>query len=387
MRRLGLVIAAAAALAALAPAGAQAGGGLAACELSPGQGLPPGGTPAYNLEVQRRGVPCRTAVAVMRGFHRCRTRTGTTCREPVERVWHCAGRSDRATPTMHGSFACSAPGGRRVRGTYWQEKRACFGAAARDPELPCRNDARTAVPQPGNDPDMSWVWPATEDPKGHMAFVGDSHTYHWAAALRTLIDADRLGATRLSQPGCFFNTQVGGFSQSCLDWYRGVIQWLRDHPIVTTLFVTASADTPVTVLAGQTYRDVKAEGFRQAFREVPPSVKHVIVLRDSTRSTQPALDCIDAAIAARTRRLEGLCPVPRAAALAQEVAIDAVKSMDDRRYSSIDLSRYLCRAASCYPVVGGVRTNADVWGHLYPSFTRTLGPYLLREYRRLQSTW
>ncbi len=373
------------------PDAARAGIAYRACELSPGQQLPPGGTPAYNLTVQRRGVSCRDAVAVMRAFHRCRTRTGTTCDRRLVGGWRCNGRSDRADPTMYGSFGCAASGARRVRGTYWQEKRFCFGAAARDPALPCRNDARVGFPRPGRgDPDRSWDWspPAPSDrPAGQVALIGDSHTHHWSGAMSIVLAANRWAGHKLAQPGCFFNEEVWGFSESCMDWYRGVQGWLAAHPEVHTIFVTATADSPVFVPTGRTYEQVKTDGFRRAFQAVPASVKHIVVLRDTTRSTTESLACIDAAMARRTQRLAPLCGLPRGEALRTDLSVAAVKSLDDPRYSSVDLSRYMCGATDCHPVVGGVRVNVDIWGHLFMSFTRTLGPYLLREVRKLEASW
>jgi hypothetical protein len=368
------------------PATAPAATGFRTCTLSPGQQLPPGGTPAYDLTVQRRATPCGDAVAVMRAFHRCRTATGTTCDRRLPGGWRCTGTSDRATPTMRGSFSCRRSGAGRVRGTYWQERRACFGAAARDPALPCRDEARTAVPT-GPDSDGTWNWPqGMDNANGGVALVGDSHTVHWASALWTVLQAQRWGGIRFSSPGCYVNTRVGGFSSVCAEWYGEVQQFLRTHPQVSTLFVTASGDTPVGV-APEQYATVKTEGFREAFRAVPASVEHIIVLRDTTRSTPSTLSCIDAAIAARAQRLAPLCPLPKAAALADDLAVTAARSLHDPRYSVIDLTRYLCTSRACHPVVGGVRVNQDQWGHLNSTFTRTLGPYLLREVRRLQAAW
>jgi hypothetical protein len=47
----------------------------------------------------------------------------------------------------------------------------------------------------------------------------------------------------------------------------------------------------------------------------------------------------------------------------------------------------MCGNASCYPVVGGTLVNGDQFGHLRMTFSRTLGPYLLRAVRRLEASW
>jgi hypothetical protein len=221
----------------------------------------------------------------------------------------------------------------------------------------------------------------------HIALIGDSHTFHWRAALNVVLQAQSWDGYVLTDSGCFFNEEVGGFSQGCLDWYHRAQAWIRDHPEVDTIFLTSNADTPLPPRAGQTYEQVKTDGFRRALLALPSTVKHVIVLRDLTRAAPGTFGCIAAAIAAGTSRLAPLCPVPRSVALREDLAVAAVKSLHDPRFEYIDLSRYVCSAVNCYPVVGGAQVNADIYGHLLTPFMRTLGPYLLRELRRREASW
>jgi hypothetical protein len=370
-----------------------------ACELTPAAQDPPGGTPAYNLAVQRRGTTCAVAKQVMVAFHRCRTTTGSRCARRVLSAWRCIGRRDAGTPTFRGTFTCRAPG-RRVRGSYQQDTPSCFGAAARDPELRCFSATRAVFPALGqSDPDMGWVCdpgvvagacvsgvpPARA--RAHVALVGDSHTYHWRSALTVVTDAERWRLYTLSTGGCFFSDAVKRFSPGCADWYEGVQGWFRQHPEVHTVFVTSNADTPVAVGAGETLRDVKIEGFRRAWQRLPRTVRHIVVLRDLTNSTQGTFDCVTRAVQAGTQRLAPLCSQPRAKVLREDVGVVAARRLRAERYGSIDLSSFQCSRTRCFPVVGGVMVNGDIYGHLNPSFMRTLGPYLLREVRRLRASW
>jgi hypothetical protein len=47
------------------------------------------------------------------------------------------------------------------------------------------------------------------------------------------------------------------------------------------------------------------------------------------------------------------------------------------RTTAVDLTRFFCDRATCYPVVGGVLVYHDQ-NHMTPLFARTLGPYLER---------
>jgi hypothetical protein len=53
---------------------------------------------------------------------------------------------------------------------------------------------------------------------------------------------------------------------------------------------------------------------------------------------------------------------------------------------SIDLTPFMCTASDCLPVVGGVLVHKDR-GHLTRAFSASLGPFLLRDLRRLMRAW
>ena len=83
-------------------------------------------------------------------------------------------------------------------------------------------------------------------------------------------------------------------------------------PEIDTVFVTSNADTPVGASAGKTMDEVKIDGFRRAWRALPRTVRHLVVLRDLTKSTPQTFECVLAASSAATQRLAPLCPLPRA---------------------------------------------------------------------------
>lgn len=371
----------------------------APCSLSLQDRSPPGGTPAYNLSVKKRKTSCLVAKRVMRSFHRCRMESGISCGRKVLKTWRCSGRKDAGAPTFRGTFTCSS-GSRRVIGSYEQDTPRCFGAPARDPLRPCFNPTTSMFPAPSTpDPDETWKCDASiapgacvfgtdaDDIKGHFALVGDSHALHWRPALNVVARVKRWRGYSLDTGGCFFSAAVGAFSTGCISFYEHVLSWISRHPEIDTVFVTQNADTPVAVPPGTTSLEVKVDGFRRAWAALPKTVKRVIVLHDTTITTDATFTCVVRVVTEGRQRPGTTCPLERSFALRQDTAVETVRRLRSKRYASIDLSRYLCGPRHCYPVIGGVLVNGDVWGHLNSTFMRTLGPYLLREIERLEASW
>jgi hypothetical protein len=372
------------------------------CALSERDQDPPGGTPAYNLSVARKGASCRVAKRVMVAFHRCRTEGRAGCARRVQANWRCTGRRV-ATPPLgqprifDGSFACTS-GRRGVRGTYQENTPACFGAAIRDPKRPCTRSSTELYPV-GEDPyalDPAAAGCAddstggcgfgvgSEVAKGFFAVVGDSHVVHWRGALSLLARAYSWRGYSHATGGCFFSAAARLFTPGCGEWYQATLTWFETHPVVSTVFVTANADTPVALGEGQTERDVKVEGYKQAFRALPRSVKHVVVLRDTPASSQATLDCVGRELNAGTHDWPA-CALQRPLALREDTAVLAARELGSKRYGVIDLTRYFCDPILCYPVIGGVLVNGDIFGHLTVSYMRTVAPYLLRAFRPLHA--
>jgi hypothetical protein len=367
----------------------------------------PGGTAAYAVTVSAQRVSCALATRVMRSFHRCRGDGHTRCHRRLLGAWHC-GAGKRLGPPLgqpivyFGSASCRS--GRRRVTTTWQENfPLCYGAAARDPLHPCRNATTTMYPDFDDVEDQAFLngssgcdpgivggacTSGVDEPhaRRHVALIGDSHTFHWRAALALVAQVQSWRVYSIAAGGCFFSKVTGAFLPDCESYYNDVLAFLRSHPEVDTVFTTSNADTPVAVPEGQTNASFKIDGFERAWAELPPTVKHVVVLRDTTVSTPERFDCLAAALAAGSR--PGVaCALERPLALREDFAAAAVAQAGNPRYQAIDLSPFFCDSQLCYPVIGGVRVNQDTFGHLTPTYMRTLGPYLLRALRRLQARW
>jgi hypothetical protein len=321
--------------------------------------------------------------------------------------WSCAG-ARRFGPSLglpvvvYGTVACRS-GARRVSSSYQENFPSCYGAAARDPQHPCRNTTTAMYPDLGQAEDHAFddgssgcdpgIVPgactsgiAETRPRRHVALVGDSHTFHWRAALGLLAQVQHWRVYSVAAGGCFFSAVTGSFLADCTSYYNDVLTFLRRHPEVDTVFTTSNADTPVAVPDGQTYAAYKIGGFLDAWAALPPSVKHVVVLRDTPASSPESFDCL-ARVRTTGERPGTTCALARPQALRDDLAVAAVAQARNPRYQAIDLTPFFCDAVSCYPVIGGVRVNQDIFGHLTPTYMRTLGPYLLRALVRLQTRW
>jgi hypothetical protein len=118
--------------------------------------------------------------------------------------------------------------------------------------------------------------------------------------------------------------------------------------------------------------------YADAWRQLPASVKHVIVIRDTPDIRFDTLACVSRSLA-HGRPAGRRCAVPRATP--PDPAAAAAVQLGSPRFQVVDLTRFFCGERECYPVVGGVLVFKDVT-HITPLFANTLGPYLLREVRR-----
>lgn len=287
-------------------------------------------------------------------------------------------------------------------GTSAAATKTCFGAAARDSVRPCTNATRSVVPAPDDESGgrSARCRPVDEEPasictfgaparksKGHVALVGDSHALHWRTALDVVARALRWRGHSITAPGCLFSEANDvlheGIRGACEDWHRQVLRWFRAHPEVSTVFISQNVDTPLAPQAGRTSSAVKIAGYRTAWRRLPKTVKRVVVIRDTPLTAATTLDCLRRVVAAGVDPPGLACGLPRSAALRWDTAFTAARSLRSKRYRAIDLSESFCDRRTCFAAVGGVRVYSDTVGHITATYSRSLGPYLLRKVRRL----
>jgi SGNH domain (fused to AT3 domains) len=279
----------------------------------------------------------------------------------------------------------------------------CFGAASRDPVHPCHNPRLRLVVFPS--PATAAITPNApcddvkpreivavcafgarpDDAKGTFALVGDSHAQHWRAAFGTVADANSWRGLSITDTSCPFAHIVrvlpAAQRRKCVKWNDDVPRWFAAHPEVSTMFVVAQSGAQVVVPAGQRRVSYVANGYLAAWRSLPASVEHIVVVRDTPVVPFAVFDCVERA-KRRHRPPGAACKQPRSAALRTDPAVVAAQRLGSGRLRLIDMTHYLCGHQSCYPVIGGALVYKDET-HLTRVFATTLGPFLLRHVRQL----
>lgn len=269
----------------------------------------------------------------------------------------------------------------------------CFGAAARDPDKPCVNNAlnRIAIPSPFDAPlepsepceRISRAFPPAcafgvpgRKARTTVALLGDSHSTHWRAAVAYVARRRRWHGVSMNRNLCPFTLARTNSHERCKGWTRGALRWLRNHPEVKTVFVSANAGSGVQAIRGQSRRETKILGYLSAWAAIPASVREVYVLRDVPRSADDTADCVSKAVA-RRRNPDRRCARPRERALVRDLQAEAADLDPSDRVKLIDLTPLMCDELQCLPVVGGALVIRDI-GHMTRTFSRSLGPYLGR---------
>ena len=284
---------------------------------------------------------------------------------------------------------------------------SCLGAAARDPQHPCNNPnlRLTVRPSPSEAPltpsapcslvggdglinSCAFGVPAATS-TATVALIGDSHAIHWRAALEVVAQAKAWEALSAVRSGCPFTAAGSTIPEPlrslCNERNREVPSWLAQHPEVSTVFVGEHSAGDVTVRGGQETFEAQEAGYVRAWNSLPPSVRHVVVIRDNPQFRPDVLECVQQAIA-RRQPAGVLCAEPRQVALGEDPAAAAARRLHSHRVQVVDLTPFFCDSSLCYPVVGGVLVYRDP-NHLTEAFATSLGPYLLREVDRLAASW
>jgi hypothetical protein len=334
----------------------------------------------------------------------------------------------------------------------------CFGAAARDPEVPCTNPTRTVTPSVAQarrlpnspcrriDPGPPSVcWFGAPDGSETIALVGDSHAGHWRAAFEHAATARGWSAVSITHSSCPLQKALRDLREPrrtrCRRWKDATFAWLAAHPEIRTVFVAGLAGgTGVVPRRGESRFAAGVRGYRDAWAALDESDaaahgaaaaggtaaaaggtaaargaaargaaaaggtaargaaarsaaaggaargeaaaravavggggRRIVVLRDTPAFRGDTDACIVRAV--RRKRKPGVvCAVSRAFALRRDPAVIAARQTGRE---VVDLSSFFCDRRRCYPVIGGALVVRDA-NHMTGTYSRTLGPYLLR---------
>jgi hypothetical protein len=282
---------------------------------------------------------------------------------------------------------------------------ACFGAAAHDPAHPCSDPAleRTVTPTPAEARDAKNA-PCTitvsrgpfrvcdfgvprDSARATIALVGDSHAAHWRAALEVVAQAERWHGVSVTLSGCPYSVATRVLREplrsECGRRNREVPRWLDRNTDIQTIFVSELSGA--RWLLPHATRDrlhAESEAYADAWRRLPPSVRHIVVIRDTPKALPSTAHCIERATALGDDAGRD-CAVDRRRAIDPDAAVAAAKRLGGPRFATIDMDRYFCDDTVCEPVIGGALVQKDLH-HLTAVFVRTLGPYLLDAVRSLE---
>ena len=281
---------------------------------------------------------------------------------------------------------------------------ACFGAASRDPYHPCHNPklAITVIPTPSeaeitpNSPcalaeatiNLCTFGVPAAQAAGTIALVGDSHAWHWRAAVEVAAQAMRWQALDSTRSSCPFTQGVPVLPEpkrvGCIQWNKSLLHWFRERPEISTVF-TSDHPVPVKAKSGQTELAAQVAGITAAWAALPANVKHIVVIRDIPYMHEDTLTCVEGAIAKR-EDAGATCAIPRGEALHRDPDVVAAERLHSSRVQVVDLTQYFCGNRLCYPVVGGALVYRD-FDHLTSLFAATVGPILLHSLGQLMQSW
>lgn len=284
---------------------------------------------------------------------------------------------------------------------------SCFGAASRDPHLSCqgRLTPTRVVPSPtlastlpntpctlvAGSPDVCAFGAPEDRARQTVALVGDSHAGHWRGAVEAVARAHDWRGLSITHTSCPLSKAVRRLPttarfQACVTWKHEVFSWFLSHPEIHTVFVAGlSGGAGVYATGGRSAFATSVAGYLAAWQALPPTVQHIVVIRDTPKMWPDTGSCIDAAV--RDGRAPGTaCAVSRAARLDADPLVAAARRLASPRVQVVDLTQKFCDSRRCFPVVGDALVLRDVT-HMTATFSTTLGPYLLRAVDGLMAAW
>jgi peptidoglycan/LPS O-acetylase OafA/YrhL len=275
-------------------------------------------------------------------------------------------------------------------------KPKCFGAAARAAHRTCvvGKLSKTVVPTPVQAPKMDNAPCEIVETKGRVrvcafgaaekkgvrqvALIGDSHASHWRSAMNVLVKARGWRGLSITHTSCPYSAATQVIDEpartECVEWKQQVGTWLKAHPDVDTVFFGAHSGGEVVVPKGKTQWSAQVNGYANAWKALPKSVKHIMVFRDTPKMRSATMDCVQRALD-RHRDAGRACAQPRGRALERDPEAVAAAHFPGSRVKPIDVTRYICDPSKCFPVVGGALVFKDIH-HLTSVFAESLAPFV-----------
>ncbi|WP_313405397.1 acyltransferase family protein [Aeromicrobium sp.] len=216
----------------------------------------------------------------------------------------------------------------------------------------------------------------TEDPRGTIAVVGDSHATHWFSAFDAWGADTGWQVVTFTRSSCPFTTtrrtlpdEPSERYQLCEEANRKILDELVNDPdvaaVVTSSFSSAYgwADD-----AGREGLEALTPGVDDMAGRLEAAGKPLVVIRDVplVKDKKNAPDCL-----AETGSVTD-CSLSRDDALVPDLYVEAAEDLD---LPVIDMTDRLCVDDTCPVVIGDVVVFRD-YSHLSSDYSRLLGPVL-----------
>jgi hypothetical protein len=279
--------------------------------------------------------------------------------------------------TTAGSRPSAAATARATESTA-ERRAACLGAAARAGGTACSGlDLGSAV-YPGStaiSSDSALQYDCFTPTYGKLMSCryGSSD----AGALRVAFVGDNRAASllpgvlpELPETGWTLTTFIGDgcvLSVTPVDRCSGAQKAIIDA-------VTRKGAYDVVITAADRADGLTSASFTSVFARVRAAGAKLVVVRDTPHPSTRALAC---SARADLDPAKQTCSTSRAEAL---IGTDPLlQATSDAGASLVDLTRYFCTATRCPGVIGNVVVFRDAGADLTTTFSRTLGPYVVRE--------
>src|SRR4029077_13865157 len=121
--------------------------------------------------------------------------------------------------------------------------------------------------------------------KRTFALVGDSHAKMWRAGLNLTAMTEHWRGLNIARTSCPFSLATKNIPQplrsQCVKWNNQVIAWFKHHPEVDIVFVSEHNGGTVIAPPGVKQYQAQINGYLKAWKALPKTVKHIIVMRDT----------------------------------------------------------------------------------------------------------
>ena len=121
----------------------------------------------------------------------------------------------------------------------------------------------------------------------------------WRAAVAVVADAKRWHGVSITRNNCPYTFAQTPGKGRCKGWAGSVRRWLKAHPEVKQVVVGANSGSGVVAADGHTLRTTKINGYIDAWKAIPQSVRDIFVVHDVPHAANDTAECVSRAIAKR----------------------------------------------------------------------------------------